>query len=895
MNFIELQENLEDLSLNLDENSFIFDLLEIYDFPKSTIKKLKLNPSKSSGLENVLILKNKFLFHVIQESEDLHLIIDQYQKQPSKLRPRFVIVTNFKTFLAFDAKTEETLDINIQDISKHYAFFLPWVGMEKTQHENENPADIKASLKMAKLYDQIVVDNPEYSKNKKHDLNIFLSRLLFCYFAEDTQIFTEDPNGIFINNIDSHTSITGEDLNIYLKDLFSILNTPYSERKNIPHHFTRFPYVNGGLFDVEIELPVFSSKSRKMIIDCGKQDWSKINPDIFGSMIQAVVHPGHRENLGMHYTSVPNIMKVLQPLFLDELYEELQKAGDNISKLEKLRERIVDIKVFDPACGSGNFLIIAYKKLCELESIIIKRILEKGGSKKSPAISAISLDSFYGIEIDDFAHEIAKLSLWIAQYQVNEDFGGLFGSMKPILPLKESGHIVCENAMRIDWDDVCPRTDIKNKKEHEIFVIGNPPYLGFLQQEKEQKEDMKVTLGEIKGYKKLDYISCWFYKASEYISDSFTISAGFVSTNSVTQGEQASLFWPFVFNNDIEIHFAYQSFKWSNLAKHNAGVMCVIIGLRKSSSFEKYLFTENNKIKVKNINSYLAAADNIIIDKRSKPLSDFPKISLGSSAYDGGNLMLTKSEADNMLEKYPESKKIIKQFLGSAEYIRGIKRYCLWIEDGDLSLANNIPEVKKRLDLTKSFRLSSKRGKTLETASTPHRFTEIRHRNSEGIITPIVSSESREYIPFGFINADIIVPNSARIIYDSNPFIFSIISSKMHMLWVKAVAGRLKTDIRYSGTICYNTFPFPKITEQQKEMLIGHVYNILEERERHPDKTMAELYDPEKMPEGLREAHKYNDLAIESIYRKKPFENDEERLAHLFELYKKMIINKDDN
>jgi hypothetical protein len=895
MNFIELQESLEDLSLNINEDTFIFDLLGIYDFPKSTIKKLKLSPSKNSGLENVLILKNKFLFHMLEEKEDLHLVIDQYQKQPNKFSPRFIIVTNFNTFLAFDTKTSETLDIGIQHISKHYAFFLPWVGMEKTQHENENPADIKASLKMAKLYDQIVADNSEYSKNKKHDLNIFLSRLLFCYFAEDTQIFTEDPNGIFINNIDSHTSTDGQDLDTYLHDLFLILNTPDSERNNIPHHFTQFPYVNGGLFDIKIELPIFSSKSRKMIIDCGKQDWSRINPDIFGSMIQAVVHPDHRENLGMHYTSVPNIMKVLQPLFLDELYEELQKAGDSISRLEKLRERIVDIKIFDPACGSGNFLIIAYKRLCELESVIIKRVLEKGGSKKSPAISAISLNSFYGIEIDDFAHEIARLSLWIAQYQVNEDFGGLFGLMKPILPLKESGHIVCENATRIDWNDVCPSFNIKTKKENEVYVVGNPPYLGSRNQKKDQKDDMKNLF--IKDYKSLDYISAWFYKGALYINGSDNIQLAFVSTNSITQGEQVALLWPRIFDKKISIHFAHQSFKWSNLAKGNAGVTCVIIGLTVVGSHsERKIYNERRNFSVKKINPYLTEGDFSIISRRSSPLTKYlPKMVYGNLLNDGGNLVLSTSEKNDLVSNNPKLSDIIKNYIGSREFIRGLNRYCLYIQEEDLDYVNSIPEINKRLENIRVLRSNSTEKSTRLLSKFPHKFYFHAHRETPSILVPRTSSEFRDYVPMGFFDSYTIISDAAQVVYDARPFIFSMLNSKMHMVWIKSVCGRLKTDIRYSSALGYNTFPFPKITEQQEEMLTGHVYNILEERERHPDKTMAELYDPEKMPDGLREAHKYNDLAIESLYRKKLFENDEERLAHLFELYEKMITNENNN
>jgi hypothetical protein len=887
MNQIDLQEKLEVLSQNLSKEMFVFELLSAYEIPKSTITLLKNSPSKLSGRENQLILKNKLLFHVAS-GEDVHVSIDDLQKDKAtpKYNPRFIIVTDFETLLAVDTKTHETLDIHISELGKHYAFFLPWAGMEKAQHVNENPADIRAASKMAKLYDQIINDSPDHSESGLHDLNIFLSRLLFCFFAEDTGIFSKT---LFVNSLDSSTQASGADLGVYFDTLFGVLNTETKNRVSLAHHFTEFPYVNGGLFEKKIKLPIFTARSRNLIIECGQLDWSAINPDIFGSMIQAVVHPGQRENLGMHYTSVPNIMKVIEPLFLNDLHEEFENSINDFKKLTKLRERIAKIKIFDPACGSGNFLIISYKELCKLEIKIIEKMTDLG--QQTMPLSGISLNSFFGIEIDDFAHEIARLSLWLAQHQMNLSFDDEFGMMKQTLPLKESGKIVCGNSTRLNWSEICPKYDYKNDP-YEIYVIGNPPYLGFLQQKPEHKKDMDLVLKSVDGYKKLDYISCWFYKAAEYVAETPDIKVAFVSTNSTSQGEQASIFWPEIFKMKVEIFFAYQSFKWQNNAKNNAGVTCVIIGLRSVSNKPKYLYVNNLKSSASNINAYLANSSNIIVSKRSKPLSNLPTIDLGSSAYDGGFLMLTQDERDIFIMNSPNANKFIKPFMGSAEFIRNIKRYCIWIEDRDIAEAMQIPDIQKRLSEVTRFREKSFRGNTSEMASSPHKFTEIRHREAPAIIAPIISSETREYIPFGFINKGIIVPNSARVIYNSEPYIFAIITSRMHMVWVKAVAGRLKTDIRYSGTICYNTFPFPEITLEQKEALTGHVYNILGEREKYPDRTMAELYDPNKMPEGLREAHKYLDLAIDQIYRNKPFENNEDRLAHLFKLYEEMIRNE---
>ncbi len=886
MNSVALQENLEKLSTDLSRETFVFELLSAYEIPKSTITLLRNSPSKLSGKDNQIILKNKLLFHV-PSGEDVHVTIDDLQKDKmaSKYNPRFIIVTDFETLLAVDTKTRETLDIHINELGKHYAFFLPWAGMEKAQHVNENPADIRAASKMAKLYDQIINDSPDHSESGLHDLNIFLSRLLFCFFAEDTGIF---PKTLFTNSLDSSTQVSGSDLGAYFDTLFDVLNAEAKDRALFAHHFTEFPYVNGGLFEKKIKLPVFTASSRKLIIECGQLDWSAINPDIFGSMIQAVVHPGQRENLGMHYTSVPNILKVIEPLFLDDLYEEFEDSKDSLNKLTKLRERIVKIKIFDPACGSGNFLIISYKELCKLEIKIIEKMTDMGQQNHMP-LSGISLNSFFGIEIDDFAHEIARLSLWLAQHQMNLSFDDEFGIMKPTLPLKESGKIICGNATRLDWNEICPKLNYKNEP-YEIYVIGNPPYYGAKKQNEDQRDDLKIVFKGNEKISNIDYISCWFFLAAKYIKNTNNKSA-FVSTNSISQGEQVAVLWPLILRDEIEISFAHQSFKWQNSAKGNAGVTCVIIGLRKLSERPKYIYTDQIKHKVFNISPYLVEAKNLYICARNKPLSEVGEIILGSSGIDGGHLTLSKEERDNFILNNPLSKKFIKPFMGGSDFLSGTKRFCLWIDDELAEEANEIPLIKDRIDKCRAFRLSAGRD-AKKAATVAHRFFYRKFKNSNAIILPMTSTERRDYMTVGYLDKGTVFSNGVLVIYNPELYIFSILTSKMHMVWVKAVAGRLKTDIRYSGTICYNTFPFPEITVEQKEALTGHVYNILGEREKYPDRTMAELYDPDKMPEGLRDAHKYLDLAIDQIYRNKPFENDEDRLAHLFKLYEEMISNE---
>lgn len=888
INLVTLQENLENLSQNFSKETFIFDLLSVYELPKSTISLLSKNPTKLSGKVGQIILKNKVLFHITTLEEDEHVAIDALAKDKSsyKFNPRFIIVTDFVTFLAIDTKTKETLDIQLTDLGKHYAFFLPWCGMEKSQHVNENPADIRAAYKMDKLYQAIVDDDPEYYKNNSHNLNIFLSRLLFCYFAEDTGIFP--TVGMFTNSVTSHTHEDGSEMDIYFSTLFDVLNTKDSDRSKFASHFLEFPYVNGGLFESKIKLPTFTANSRKLIIECGKLNWDSINPDIFGSMIQAVVHPGQRENLGMHYTSVPNIMKVIEPLFLNDLYEELENSKNDIKRLTKLRERVSKIKIFDPACGSGNFLIISYKELSKLESKIISYAKDLGHQMMS--YSGVSLNSFYGIEIDDFAHEIARLSLWLAQHQMNRYFDGMFGIMKATLPLKESGKIVCANATRTDWDEVCPRKD-PISGECEIYVVGNPPYLGSRNQKDEQKEDLKNLF--VNDYKSLDYISAWFYKGAKYVSGYENIKLAFVSTNSISQGEQVALLWPLIFKENIEICFAHQSFKWKNLAKGNAGVTCVIIGLTNKNTKSKRLYTAEQYRNVKNINPYLTEGNSGFITRRSSPLSkDLPQMTYGNLLNDGGNFVLTKEEKDSLIERYPESKVLIRNYIGSQEFIRGQQRWCLFISEDQISLARSIPEINSRLNKIKTLRSASTEKSTRAMADFPHRYYFLAHKETNSIIIPRTSSENRDYIPMGFLDKNTIISDAAQVIYNAQPYVFAILNSRMHMTWVRAVGGRLKTDLRYSSALCYNTFPFPNITEKQKESLATHVYNILEEREKYPEKTMADLYDPDKMPSGLREAHKYLDQAIDQIYRSKPFESDEDRLAHLFKLYEEMIIRK---
>lgn len=855
-----------------NKGTWIYDFLLAYGLPKSSIARLQKGNQNLTKTDGEISWKKKLLFREVKK-KDLHLEISELEEN-YKHDERFLIVTDYKTFLAIDTKTNERLDIEFKDLIKHFDFFLPWAGMEKSQYASENPADVKAAVKMAKLFDEIKKDNPDTSTEFLHGLNVFLARLLFCYFAEDTNIFGKDQ---FTNAIASHTQEDGSDLDSYLEKLFEVLNTPPNKRKKLPNYLTEFPYVNGGLFDRYYPVPKLSRKSRTAMVENGELNWSAINPDIFGSMFQASIGEEQRDNLGQHYTSVPNIMKVIEPLFLNELYEELEKAKGKKKKLLELLDRISKIKIFDPACGSGNFLIIAYKELRKLEMLILKET-------RMMQYSSITLSQFYGIEIDDFAHEIAQLSLWLAEHQMNTEFFQELGVNNPTLPLKKAGNIVLGNACRIDWEIVCP-----HKPDEEVYILGNPPYVGYALQTIDQKNDMSLALNKIPNYKKLDLISCWFYLSSNFIQNTNS-KFSFVSTNSICQGEQVILLWPHIFSKNLEIEFAYQSFKWKNNASYMAGVSVVIIGIRNLGNGVKNIFNNNNYKRANSINAYLVPGSNIIVKPRVSPISNFKSMNKGSSPGDDGNLLLTKSEYLQIIDHFPEARKIIKKYIGADEFLYSKERYCIWVENQkDLSIANKVNLIKERFERVKNFRLISKKEATRKKALIPYAFDEKKYQDSDCIIVPQTTSELREYIPVGFLNSENVISNAARVIYDGEPWLFGIISSKIHKVWVLSVSGRLETRIQYSNTLCYNTFPFPDISDVRKQEITQCVFRILEEREKHPEKTLAELYDPDKMPPGLKEAHEANDTVIERCYRSKPFATDEERLEYLFSEYERMI------
>lgn len=892
----EIPAKLNILVENMDTNEFIYSLLDIYGISRSSITKLR-NGAYNVAKNGVDVdFKRKVYFRPVKLGKDLIVELESIVKNIHN-KERFVVVTDYNSLAARDMNTKETIKISISDLPNSYRFFAPWAGIEATETTIDNPADVKASMKMASLYSEIKKDNLITNEEETHAMNVFLSRILFCFFAEDTGIF--DP-GQFSDLIENYSKKDGSDLDELLTSLFIVLDTKDEERKDIPVYLSAFPYVNGGLFRKRTEVPVFSPKSRKELIEAANRDWEHINPDIFGSMFQGVVSEEQRSNLGQHYTSVSNIMKVINPLFMDKLNEEFDKLQEQLDsvdnktmqgrnegfriqkKMIELQVRISKIKVFDPACGSGNFLITAYKELCKLESKIIK-------ATGSLGFSLIRIHNFIGIEIDDFAAEIATLSLWLAQHQMNLMFFDEFNQMNPTLPLAEAGQIIKGNACRMNWEEVCPYLE-----GDELYICGNPPFGGGNTISDKQREDKKIVFNNRKKIGSLDYVTCWFVKVSNYIYLNPTVTSAFVATNSITQGEQVSLLWPLIIKKNIEIFFAYQSFLWENNAQAQAGVSVVIIGLCIKNNIQSILYKGSERHLVSHINGYLLEGNDFIVSSKSKPFfKTVPIIKFGSQPRDKGYFILSTEEKEELIFKYPKATPLIKKFLGSAEFIKNQARWCLWIEDKDLDLAISIPEIKNRIDNIRNIRLQSVKKDTNKKASTPYKFAEIRYKKTNSILIPSVSSERRSYIPIGIVDKDTVISNLAFSISDKDIdkllYIFSIITSKMHMIWVRNFAGRLGNGYRYSATICYNPFPFPKVLEKQKKQLISNTQGILDTREYYFDKTNAWLYNPDTMPDDLKKVHEENDKYVESLYKSSGFKSDKERLEFLLVEYGKLV------
>ncbi len=900
MNAVEIEAAVSDLAAQpFDASEFPYEFLKAFDKKETQLMRLRKGDLNRSDVPGGVLLQSNIHIAVCPPGQT-SVTFARLKGSASTLdaKAKFILVTDGIVLEAEDLLTGEAIAPDYPRFAEHIGFFLPLAGISTVREIKDNPIDVRATRRLNKLYVELLRQNPDWgSEARRHDMNHFMARLIFCFFAEDTDIFLS--RSLFTNTVEQFSESVGINTHQVLEACFRAMNTKQENRNpdNTPGYAVTFPYVNGGLFAGSTEVPQFTRIARSYLLQAGSLDWKHINPDIFGSMIQAVADDEERGALGMHYTSVPNILKVLNPLFLDELLAQLEAAGDNGRTLLNLRRRLSRIRVFDPACGSGNFLVIAYKELRKIEAEINAR----RGEHMRP--TEISKKNFRGIELRDFAAEIARLALVIAEYQCDVLHRGPLAAKEEFLPLDEMNWITCGNALRLNWLEVCPPegTGVKLRSDDlfqtplaqpeidfeneggEVFICGNPPYVGDKYQTKDQKEDLKGIAK--KDVRAVDYIAGWFWKASDYIRQGDRFA--FVSTNSVCQGVQVPLIWPKIIAAGQAIVFCYKDFLWGNNATKNAQVICVIVGVANAEVKPKYIFDGEERKNVDNINFYLTSGKSLIVERANEPISNIAIMFGGNIPRDQGNLLLAPDEAKDLIASYPAAAALIKPILGSKEFINGTDRYCLWITDAQAPLASTIPPINARLSLVREYRLhGSERG--LAGLDTPYKFERTIVGNQHTIIIPSVSSERRPYLPCGLLPAHVRISNLALALYDAPLWNMALIASKLHLVWIGTVCGKMKTDFRYSNTLGWNTFPVPTLTEQNKTDLTRCAEDILLAREAHYPDTIAHLYNPETMPANLRAAHDANDEVLERIYIGRRFRNDTERLEKLFAMYANM-------
>lgn len=904
MNAVEIEEAISNLAEQpFDAESFPYAFLEAFGNKEAVLKRLK--SSNDSDINGGVLQRNNIHIAVCATglvTETLHKL--RLSPATIKAKAKFILATDGVDFEAEDLTSDDSPVVcKYEDFPNHFGLFLALAGISTVKQIRESSFDIRATSRLNRLYVELLQTNPDWgTSERRHDMNHFMGRLIFCFFAEDTDIF--NGKDLFTGTIEKMSAKDASDTHEVISEIFRAMNTKVADRQaaGIKRWAEGFPYVNGGLFSGSTETPRFSKIARSYLIHVGQLDWTRINPDIFGSMIQAVADDEERGALGMHYTSVPNILKVLNPLFLDELRAELEEAGDNARKLLNLRKRMARIRIFDPACGSGNFLVIAYKQMREIEHEINKH------REETHLGSEIPLTNFRGIELRDFSAEVARLALIIAEYQCDVLYRGQKEALAEFLPLDSQNWITCENALKIDWLSVCPSTgtsvklmgddlfsapldqaeiDFENEGG-ETYICGNPPYKGSQDQTAEQKDDLRMALLETNlNPGSADYILGWFFKASNYIK--FTkASVAFVTTNSVHQGRLVGRFWPYLLKNS-EIFFAEPSFLWSNLAVGKAAVTVSIIGLRAKSSLPKRIYDKGMMTETDMIGPYLVPShDNVVFEHRY-PISNIDPMMFGSMPNDGGHLILSAQDFDNLVLEVGATPNYVRPFVGTSELTSGEWRKCLWFPNDKNSIEGLPTSVINRIKAVELHRSSSDRAATAKLSTMPHRFGEVRQADGSGtIVIGGVSTESRKYLPASLVSGDVVVSNLAFAIFNAKLWYLSIITSTLHRAWIATVCGKMRIHYRYSNTLGWNTFPVPPLTEKNKEDLTRCAEDILLARESHFPANIVDLYDPENMPENLRHAHVQNDEVLERIYIGRRFKNDTERLEKLFELYSKM-------
>ncbi len=808
--------------------------------------------------------------------------------------PKYLIVSDFATVRLvhlddLGQATGEQVEFPLGELHRYLANFNFMLGMQSEVKEAEELANIKAAEEIGKLYDVLQENNYE-----EHALKMLIIRLLFCFFAEDTGIFNPLQFEQYIKN----SRKDGSDLGERLHWLFNTLNKPEDKRmKNLSEELNAFPYVNGGLFADNMDLAIFDEKMRNQLIDCVERDWSQISPEIFGSLFQSVMDAQQRRELGAHYTEESNILKVINSLFLDELeaeFEALQKERNKAKRQENLlafQEKLGNLTFLDPACGCGNFLVVAYRELRALELKVIAELYEEQSLLDVETMLKCHIGQFHGIELEEYPVQIARVAMWLTDHQCNLKMAERFGKARPTIPLTDTAHIQVGNALSMDWVE----TD---------YILGNPPFIGSSMRNAEQQADVALVMPKDKKFGKMDYVACWYVKAAKLMLNHPQTKTAFVSTNSICQGEQAGILWKWLFEQGFFIQFAHRTFQWTSSAKGKAAVHCIIVGFGLENIENKALFIypdikeEPICLLVKNINQYLVNGANVFIPSRSKVAAGIKQMTRGNKPWDGGNLILSSSEKQELSNKYPKLIPYIRPFIGSDELINGKERYCLWFADTPNSLLNEFsryPEIKERKEGVKATRLKSPTPSTVEWAEKPFLFTQNRQPKTNFLAVPEVSSENRHYIPMDFLSADNVPSNKIYMIADVETYVFGILMSTMHMAWVRIIAGRLESRYSYSPNV-YHSFPFPNVDKDQKEKIEKLAQAVLDTRKKlkanDPKATLATLYNPDTMPEDLRKAHKKLDAAVDATYRKQKFNDESERVGFLLDLYQKMVGEK---
>ncbi len=883
-----------------DAKPFLVDFLNIFGISQKRVATFEHRVKKlddASGYID-LLWPGTLLVEMKSRGQDLEKAYEQARSYCHGLKdyelPKLILISDFNSFHIYQDNGIR-IKFELNQLVEHLQVFEELAGYQKRTYYDQDPVNIAAAELMGKLHDQL--KEVGYTGSA---LEAYLVRLLFILFADDSTIFQK---GIFFDYIELRTKEDGSDLAMHLDQLFQVLDTPEDKRlKTLDEQLNQFPYVNGRLFAERLPTAAFTSQMRQILLDCCKLDWGKISPAIFGSLFQSVMDSTARRNLGAHYTSEKNIMKLIKPLFLDELWEEFQAAGENHNKLRALHGKISKLRFLDPACGCGNFLITAYRELRLLELAIVEKLLKGQMVTNINQYFLVDLDQFYGIELGEFPSQIAQVAMFLIDHQCNMMVSDRFGEYIPLIPLQKSAVIVNVNALRLDWQSIIKPLEGETVKPRYHFILGNPPFLGKQYQDKEQKQDMDLMFKGVSGYGVLDYVTAWYQKASQYLKDHQSNSneqtptkVAFVSTNSITQGEQVGILWGLLTNRyGIKIHFAHRTFRWTNEAKGIAAVHCVIIGFSNYDTSTKLLYEYPNisedgiKQIVKNINGYLVDASDIILSKLKEPICKVPSMTYGSMPNDGGNLLMNETQMNELVAKEPDSLKFIHSFVMGEELINAIPRYCLWLVNADPAELRQLSLVMEKVNATRQARIKSTRPQTQQLADTPTLFGELRQPSTNYLALPRVSSVNRKYIPMKFLTPEIIAGDKVYTLEGANNFHFGVLTSQMHMSWMKYTAGRLKSDYSYSNSITYNNYPWPEApSDKQKQLVEEAAQAVLDARAQFPESSLADLYDPNTMPTVLVKAHQQLDKAVDLCYRPQPFPSEAKRIEYLFELYEK--------